>query len=488
MPDLDNRRVKIRTLEQVTNKLNDELQQIGLDKYAEPRVKRVDAPAAQATLPTDMQALERKEQKLRQLLDAKKELMDREQKEVERMQEALGIVDPNAAAAQNQMLQVQLSTLNNSIIDLRGQLLNLETEIDKYDLAMALAQDPQAKEARAEEELAKDETLKKLDDKLVDVDRAIKAARNAFRGKGKENPTVQRLLKEKATLEDKLLARRDELLKNFSDDAGAAKLKELERKKKAFEKHRSALKEQLAKQEKAAAETADKLKVISRDTADLENRRQKIKKLEEVTAKLADELQRVTQQKNGAAAQGATVPPSGLPADRRRLEAREQKLKQLLKERAEQLEREMKEIQRLQESLGIGDSASTAGEDGIRDPEVLLRAEAAMSKDDKLKKLEDKLGDISLAIEEAEHALTRKDNPTVLRLLKEKAALGEKIQTRRDELLSARLNEDPNIFQTETQRNTLAELLSRRKKIKTIEEQTHELQKELLQLQLEKRR
>ena len=235
----------------------------------------------------------KKEERLKQLVREKGDQLVRELKEVQRMSEALNIVDPNADAAQNQMLQVQLTTLNNSIVGLRGQLSNLDADIERCVIDIQLAQDATAKEARAEEEIHKDEKMKKLEGKLSDLELGIEEAQNTFKGKGKENPTVQRLLKDKASLEDKIIARRDDLLKKFSDSTELVKVKEFEGKKRAFEKHRDSLKEQLTKQEEAAAETQDKLKIISRDTADLESRRQRIKTLEQVTAKLNDELQTI---------------------------------------------------------------------------------------------------------------------------------------------------------------------------------------------------
>ena len=210
----------------------------------------------------------------------------REMKEVQLMSEALGIVDPSAAAAQNQMLQVQLSTLNNSIFGLRGQLSNLEVEIERCTIDIQLAQDATAKEARAEEEAHKDELLKKLADRLSDLELAIEEAQSTTKVE-----TVQRLMKQKATLEEKIELRRDTLLKKFSDATELVKVKEFEGKKRAFEKHRDSLKEQLAKQEEAEVETRDKLKVISRDTADLEARRRRIRSLEQFMDRIDRELQ-----------------------------------------------------------------------------------------------------------------------------------------------------------------------------------------------------
>ena len=262
----------------------------------------------------------KKEERLKQLEKEKSEMLVRELKEVQRMSEALGIVDPNAAATQNQMLQVHLTTLNNSIFGLRGQLSSLDVEIERCIIDIQLAQDSTAKEARAEEEIHKDEKLKKLEDKLSDLEMGIEEAQNTFKGKGKENPTVQRLLKEKATLEDKIIARRDDLLKKFSDSTELVKVKEFEGKKRAFEKHRDSLKEQLARQEEAEAETRDKLKVISRDTADLESRRQKIKTLEQVAAKLNDELQTIGLEKYAPVRierVEQAIPPGSLPVVRK---------------------------------------------------------------------------------------------------------------------------------------------------------------------------
>jgi hypothetical protein len=229
----------------------------------------------------------RKEEMLTQLVEEKSQQMVRELKEVQRMSEALGIVDPAAAATQNQMFQIQLNSLNNSIFGLRSQLSNLEVEIERCIIDIQLAQDATAREARAEEEISKDEKMKKLEDQLSNLDEAIENAKNVL-GKENEDPMVQRLVMQKARLKDDVQARRDTLLKRE-----LVKFKEFEGKKRALEKHRDSLKEQLATQEEAAAETVDKLKVISRDTADLENQRQKIKTLERVIAKLSDELQQI---------------------------------------------------------------------------------------------------------------------------------------------------------------------------------------------------
>ena len=234
----------------------------------------------------------KKEERLRQLVEEKSQQMVRELKDVQRMSEALGIVDPAAAATQNQMLQIQLNTLNNSIFGLRSQLSNLDVEIEKCVIDIQLAQDATAKEARAEEEISKDEKMLRWEDQLSKLDEAIENAKNGSE-KENEDPTVQRLIKQKARLKDNIQAHRDTLLKRFSDITELVKVKEFEGKKRALEKHRDSLKEQLATQEGAAAETVDKLKVISRDTADLENKRQKIKTLERVIAKLSDELQQI---------------------------------------------------------------------------------------------------------------------------------------------------------------------------------------------------
>jgi beta-lactamase regulating signal transducer with metallopeptidase domain len=232
-----------------------------------------------------------KEEKLKQLLEEKSQQLVRELKDIQRMSEALGIVDPSATATQNQMLQVQLSTLNNSIFNLRAQLSNLDVEIEKCTIDIQLAQDPQAKEARAEEEMRKDEKLKKLEDRLSDLELAIEVAEYG-KPKGEEvNPELQRLAKQRAVLEDMIRLRRDELLKKFSDSTELVKVKEFEGKKRTLEKQRDSLKEQLASQEASAAETADKLKIISRDTADLEARRRRIRSLEQFVDRLDKELQ-----------------------------------------------------------------------------------------------------------------------------------------------------------------------------------------------------
>jgi hypothetical protein len=223
----------------------------------------------------------RKEEKLRELVEEKSQQMVRELKEVQRMSEALGIADPPAATAQNQVLQIQLNTLTNSIFGLRSQLSNLEVE--------------------AEEAVHKDERLARLEDQISNLDEAIENAKDRL--PGKEDIRVQTLLKQRARLHDRIQARRDTL-------------------KSIFEKRRASLKEQLTTQEAAAAEIQEKLKGINRDTAELENKRQKIKTLEGVVAKLSDELQRIGLEKYAPARieriDQASAPGSGRKGARAR--------------------------------------------------------------------------------------------------------------------------------------------------------------------------
>ena len=56
-------------------------------------------------------------------------------------------------------------------------------------------------------------------------------------------------LKDKAALEDKILAQRDELLKKFSDSTELIKVKEFEGRRGRLRNIVNSLKEQLAKQE-----------------------------------------------------------------------------------------------------------------------------------------------------------------------------------------------------------------------------------------------
>src|SRR5262249_43975391 len=145
---------------------------------------------------------ERRAAKLRELLAQKQAELDRDMGDIKRLQESMGFLNPAVVATQNQLLQQQLSVVNNSIFSHTAQVGNLEVEIDKYKLDIELARDPSAREARAEEEAHKDEKLRKLEDQKQDLELAIPEAND--QNKSDDNPTLKRLKRSLATVEEKL--------------------------------------------------------------------------------------------------------------------------------------------------------------------------------------------------------------------------------------------------------------------------------------------
>jgi polysaccharide biosynthesis transport protein len=234
----------------------------------------------------------KKEQTLKKLFQERNDALIAEMKDVENLQKALGIIDPAAAAQHNQILQQQLGSISNSIFSHTTQISGLEVEIDHFKLEIELAQDPVAKEARAEEEMHKDERLKKLEDQLSNINQSIAAARNQV--KGNDNPSVKRAEKDRSVLEDQISTRRDELLKKFSDSNEAIKVKESKGKMESAQRHRdNVLKhlEELKDEQKAIQE---KLSVITRDTAELETKKQKVHTLQLVVEEINRDLHKIS--------------------------------------------------------------------------------------------------------------------------------------------------------------------------------------------------
>jgi capsular exopolysaccharide synthesis family protein len=238
----------------------------------------------------------KKEQKLSELRQMKSEELLRDMKDIEGLQKNLGIVDPAAAAAQNQMLQQQLGVVNNSIFSHTSQAANLEVEVDKLKLDIELARDPAAREARAEEEMHKDDKLKKLEEQKSDLELAISEAKNQV--KGKDNPTVKRLAKSLQAVEEKVGLRRDDLMKRFSDSNESVKIKEFEGKKLATEKHRASVVEQIAELKEQHTELTEKLTVMTRDTAELDTKRQRVKTLQALVDGLNADLYKISVEKS----------------------------------------------------------------------------------------------------------------------------------------------------------------------------------------------
>ena len=238
--------------------------------------------------------LTRREVKLRELLQQKNDELVRDMHDVENLQKALGVVDPAAAATQSQMLQQQMGVLNNSIFANTAQLANLEVEIDKHKLDIELVRDPAAREARAEEEMHKDEKLRKLEEQATDLEAAVGNAKNQ---NGQDNPTVKRLAKALAATEEKVALRRDELMKRFSDTNESVKVREYEGRQKAAEKHRDSLAEQVKELKEQQQGLAEKLTVIGRDTPELDVKRAAVRKLQEWVDDLTRDLYRLQLEK-----------------------------------------------------------------------------------------------------------------------------------------------------------------------------------------------
>lgn len=232
-----------------------------------------------------------KEEKLRKLYEEKSQQLVREMNEIETLQSALGVVDPQQAAVQNQLLQAQLGVVRNTTFQLQGQISQLDVQIDQYKLDVALAQDPAAKEAKMEEEVHKDEKMKKLEDQLSDYDSAIAETKNMV--KGNDNKALQRLQKSRDAVEEKIAARRDELQKKFADTNDAVKVKEAQGKMASAEKHKASHEKQLGELKEQAEALEKQLMVFGRGTADLENRKVKVRTLQQMTEEMNRDLHKI---------------------------------------------------------------------------------------------------------------------------------------------------------------------------------------------------
>ncbi len=289
------REVTIRALGKIGPAAEEALPQ--LEELLDDETSRRDALQAIARIrgekverPDPRADLTRREVKLRELLQQKNDELVRDMHDVENLQKNLGVVDPAAAAAQSQMLQQQMSVLNNSIFSHTSQLANQEVEIDKYKLDIELARDPATREARAEEEIRKDEKLRKLEEQVTDIEAAVANAKNQ---NGEDNPAVKRLAKTLAAAEGKVALRRDELLKRFSDANEAIKVREYEGKQRAAEKRRDSLAEQLKELKDQQQELAQRMDVIGRDTPELDVKRARVRKLQEWVDELTRDLYRL---------------------------------------------------------------------------------------------------------------------------------------------------------------------------------------------------
>ena len=237
-----------------------------------------------------------KERKLKAAIEEKQEQLIRAKKDVESLQKNLQIVDPAQAAQQLSMTQNQLAMLNNSIFSHTAELSNLDVKIEDLKLEISLAQDPQAKEARAEEEMHKDERLKELEKELNGVEMAI--ADLGKQVKGKDSPAIKRIEQHRNAVEDKISMRRDELMKKFSDSNEAIKVKEFTGKLSSVEKHRDAVKEQLDGLKKDREELTKKLDIITRDTAELDTRKQTLRMQQQFLDKLNADYAQIEIEKN----------------------------------------------------------------------------------------------------------------------------------------------------------------------------------------------
>ncbi|HEY4313143.1 MAG TPA: M56 family metallopeptidase [Pirellulales bacterium] len=270
---------------------NEERHRDATQAIARIRGEKVESVSARALLA-------KRETKLRELLQQKSEQLVRNMHDVEGLQKNLGIVDPATAAAQNQMLQQQLAVVNNSIFSHTSQLANLEVEIDKVKLDIELARDPAAREARAEEEMLKDDRLRTFEAQLIDAEIALDEAREENRKQGRDpDERLQGFKRRQQSIEDRIHARRDELMKKFSDSNEAVKIKEYEGKKLATEKHRDSVSEQLKDLKQQQAELTEKLSVMTRDTAELDVKRARIRVQQEIVDKLEHELQAMSIEK-----------------------------------------------------------------------------------------------------------------------------------------------------------------------------------------------
>jgi hypothetical protein len=260
---------------------NEERHRDATQAIARIRGEKVESVSARALLA-------KRETKLRELLQQKSEQLLRDMHDVEGLQKNLGVVDPATAAAQSQMLQQQLAVVSNSIFSHTAQVANLEVEIDKLKLDIELARDPAAREARAEEEMLKDDRLRRWGDQLVEVETALIDEKEDASPNDRD---VRVLSKREQQIEERIAARRDELMKRFSDVNEAVKVKEYEGKKLATEKHRDSVVEQLKDLKQQHAELTEKLSVMTRDTAELDVKRARIRVQQQIVDKLEHELQ-----------------------------------------------------------------------------------------------------------------------------------------------------------------------------------------------------
>ena len=143
-------------------------------------------------------------------------------------------------------------------------------------------------------------------------------------GNGKESPASKRIEAHRNSIEDKIAARRDELMKRFSDANEAIKIKELQGKLASAEKHRDSVNKQLDELKKQREELIKKLEIITRDTAELDTRKQSLRVEQDFVGELTSRLNRLQLEKlefeldQAAQAPAATGPaaaaPSGSPA------------------------------------------------------------------------------------------------------------------------------------------------------------------------------
>jgi polysaccharide biosynthesis transport protein len=266
----------------------------------------------------EVQERNKKEQKLKAAVSELNEDLIRQKKDVDKLQSSLGIVEASMAAQQTALIQAQLGMINNSIFSGTAEMSNLEVKIDEYKLDIALAQDPQAKEARAEEEMHKDDRMKKLEEDLSGVELFI--ADLSKQVKTKENGAIKRAEQRRNAVEDKISMRREELMKKFSDSNEAIKVKEFQGKLAASEKHRDAVKERLDVLKKERDELHTKLQIITRDTAELDTRKQNLRTQQLFLDSLNADLARINLEKQApqrVKQLDDAIAPSGTPIKRK---------------------------------------------------------------------------------------------------------------------------------------------------------------------------
>ncbi|HVU44290.1 MAG TPA: M56 family metallopeptidase [Xanthobacteraceae bacterium] len=453
----------------------DRYRQDALEALALVRGEKIDVsrPAENAEARAERQ---RREAKLRELLTQKSDELARDMQDIQRLHKSLGITQSADAPAQVQMLEQQLVTVNKSFLDHTAQLENLDVEIDKYKRGLALLNDPTAREAHAEEEMRKDEKLRKLEEQRNDLELAVGEAKNQI--KSNDNPTLKRLQKSMGVVEENIEIRRDELRMRFADSNGATKLKEHEGKLRATEEQRDAVSQQLKDMDQKRAELTAKLKVVTRDAAELDLKEHKVKLLHQLIEELKRDLQKLPAQKQSSQA-GAAKPdttaaappaqPSPAKPDSQDAPANpEAKLREQLAAKNGELARAMQELDIMAAQLEKLQRASAALNEKILEHTQLLNrldqeieqyevenkqkpirasvwllGQSELAKDEKLQKLVEQKQEIERAIGSAKEQGNTGDDATVDRLKESLASTEEKITVRQEEIIQRASESDP---------------------------------------------